>query len=265
MNSNPFEMASNPFEQAQAPAPMQAPIQQYQEDQSNVGFENPFTNAGSNEVEQMNPFTAAAVPAAAPAQHGGFQPGGFPPARQQGFNNPGFGGANQKRRYRFVQMYMLINPKLFAKQQFSAGEVPILEISYNVDYGNVRLGFANTRADTFDQTCIKVQNLERLTTVNIYQETAEQLLYNIEHWKGSSIQVIERMIQSSASWSPNLTIFQVNPTDKSVTLTTKTNNGQFVYVFNEWQLNSLINSMKFLINGPAWNLENVRFLAPEQQ
>lgn len=236
MNDNPFEMT----------APTQTPT---------TSTDSPF-GAIPSSTGGGNPFGGGGF--------GGAQPGGNNFGGNQQRNNNFGGGQQQKRKYKFVQMYILINPKLIANLQLSAGEVPVMEISYNVDYGNLRATFCNVRNDTFDSSSIKVQNMDRATTVNIYPEVAEQLLYNIEHWKGEQIHVFERMIQSSANWTPNTTMFKVEPSNKSVTIMTKPSNGngQFMYVFAESQLNALTNALKFLVNGGAWNLDLARFMVP---
>jgi hypothetical protein len=246
MLDNPFETA-NPFETG-TPAPSFNPAQQQQTDA-------PFGGTPS--------FSPPPAPFPQNNKGGGNQYG----SNNFGNNNGGgFGNNNNngKRRYKFVQMYLLINPKLFAKQQLE-GESPLLDISYNVDYGNLRLTFCNINQNTFDSTSIKVQNVERTTVVNLYPEVAEQLLYNLENWKPNQIQAFERMIQSNANWSPNATYFTIDPTNQTVSVNSKPANSNNIskYVFSEWQLNALINSLKFLVNGTAWNLDLAKFLAVE--
>lgn len=167
---------------------------------------------------------------------------------------------NTKRKYKFVQMYLLINNKLFANQSLN-NESGIMEISYNVDYGNLRLSFCSPNQNTFDRTSIKIQNMERQTTINIYPEVAENILHSVEQWKTNQFQIFERMIQSSANWSPNSSIVRIDGNNKSVAIHTKASNGNaYMYIFTDWQLNALINSLKFLVNGVAWNLDLARFL-----
>ena len=182
-----------------------------------------------------------------------------------GFGGFGGGGQTAKRKYKFVQMYWLINPKLFAQQQLVAGEAPLIEISYNVDYSNVRISFIKTNQNTFDATSIRVQNTDRQTTVNIYAETADQILFHLEKGIPGQIQVFERMIQINASWSPNKSIFSINQ-DGSVTLTTQPANAQSThsYVFTGWQIGSLKKILNFLTNGTAYTIDIAKFLVPAE-
>jgi len=190
-------------------------------------------------------------------------------------NNFGMNGnrtnSNTKRKYKFVQMYVLVNTKLFANQPLN-GECPIMEIVYNVDYGNIRLSFGNAKKDTFDKTSIKILNIERLTTVNIYSEVAEQILYSVDLdkgvWSDAQIHMFERMLQGNANWSPNQSIIKINSEEQSINIITQPSNGgnqSFMFTFNAWQVNALINALKFLINGTAWNLDLARFLITSDQ
>lgn len=230
--------------------------------------DNPFEISNAFETPSSEP-TPQQMPFGGSGNSNSMPSGGNTP-----FNNSnkswsqGGGNSNngQKRKYKFVQMYFLINPKLFANQQLSQGEVPIMEISYNVDYSNLRLTFSNAKNDSFSKTSIKIMTLDRPTTVNIYPEIAEQLLFNLENWKANKIQVFERMLQSSASWSPNFTLVQIDPTTQTVTINTRPepeNGSMYTYTFSEWQLNAFTNALKFLVNGSAWNLEMARFLTAE--
>lgn len=228
-NPNPFEVVN----QKTNPNPFEVPNSE-QPSMSN----NPFSNPSQNNFANNN--------------------------NQRSFNNGNnFGQQGQKRRYRFIQMYMLINNKLFANQQLN-GESAIMEISYNLDYGNLRLSFCNSRNDTFDRTSVRIMNVDRLTTINVYPEVAEQLLYNIENWKAGKFQVFERVLQSSGgNWSPNNTVFNIDSNNKVVNVMSSPSNSNNThqYTFSEWQLNALVSALKFLVNGVAWNLDSVKFLS----
>jgi len=237
---NPFASMTGGVQQT--PTPALTPTQQPTPMTASTGF------SGFNEQ-----------PPQAQPQQGGFG----------GFQQPSFGGGgNQpavKRKYKFVQMYWLINPKLFAQQQLAAGEAPLIEISYNVDYGNARISFIKINNTTFDATSIRVQNTDRQTTVNIYAETADQVLYHLEKGIPGNIQVFERMIQASASWSPNKTNIVINQ-DGSVTLNTQPSNSQtgHSYTFSGWQIESLKKVLKFLTEGSAYVIDIAKFLAPAE-
>jgi hypothetical protein len=265
-DGNPFNTMTGGVQQPQpqpqpqqtiAPSPFNNPIT------TPTPAANNMTNTGFSGFNEPAP---AANPQTGFTNNGGFgnNNGGFGGNNQQG----GFGGNNQgnnqKRKYKFVQLYWLINQKLFAKQQLAAGEAPLIEISYNVDYGNLRISFIKVNQNTFDATSIRVQNTDRATTVNIYGETADQILFNLEHGVVGQIAVFERMIQASASWSPNQTIFTINQ-DGSVTLATKVANNQDThsYTFSGWQIKSLKNALKFLTDGPAYIVDISKFLSTE--
>jgi hypothetical protein len=230
--------------------------------------DNPFEiNEPATTINEADPFGVPNLQT--PAQQSPSEMSN--PFGQPTFNTPTFGNNNsnsnqQKRKYRFIQLYYLINPKLFAKQKLESGEVPLLEINYNVDYSNLRFTFTNAKPDTFDKTSLKVLNTERLTTVNIYPETAEQVLWAIENGnklvENYQIYVFERVLNqgnSGGGWSPNQTVFKFIG-DSVVIITQPTNSSNtFTYVFSEWQKQALVKSLKFMTEGTAWLLDQVKF------
>lgn len=228
MLDNPFEDAVTNNSPFSTPAPM--------------NNNNPFTS------ESNNPF------------------GGN--GNRGNYNNNNNGNAT-KRKYKFVQMYVLVNSKLFANQPLN-GECSIMEITYNVDYGNLRLSFGGAKKETFDKTSIKILNIERLTTINVYPEVAEQILYNVDLdkgvWSNTQIHMFERMLQGNANWSPNQSIIKINGDEQTINIITQPSNGNSQsFTFNTWQVNALINALKFLVNGTAWNLDLARFIVPADQ
>lgn len=228
--------------------------------QETISQPNTFNEQPMNTNTGFSGFNEQA-PTAQPQQGFGNNQGGF------GGNNFGgnSGGNNQKRKYKFVQMYWLINPKLFAQQQLGAGEAPLIEISYNVDYSNLRLSFIKTNESTFSATAIKVQNTDRATTVNIYAETADQVLYYLEKGITGQIQLFERMIQANATWTPNKSIITIAQ-DGSVTIMTQPSSGNAThsYTFTTWQVESLKKALKFLTEGSSYIVDIAKFLAPSE-
>ena len=257
MNDNPFDTDIN-----------DAPFNSNASDNTNVNSKH-NTNTNTNPFDNLNskPNTNTEQPIMNNNPFSNISQNNFTNGNQRPFNgNNNFGNGNQqsqKRKYRFIQMYMLINNKLFSNQQLN-GESAIMEISYNLDYGNLRLSFCNNRNDTFDRTSIRIMNVDRLTTINVYPEVAEQLLYNIENWKAGKFQVFERLLQTSGGgWTPNNTMFNVDSNNKVVTVISAPSNSNITcqYTFSEWQLNALVSALKFLVNGVAWNLDLVKFLS----
>jgi len=234
MLDNPFE--ENTTTQSNSPFSTPAPMNN-----------NPFTS------ESNNPFGGG---------NNNFGNNG-------GGNRGNYNNGGVKRKYKFVQMYVLVNSKLFANLPLN-GECAIMEITYNVDYGNLRLSFGNGKKETFDKTSIKLLNIDRITTVNVYPEVAEQILYNIDlekgTWSDTQIHMFERMLQGNANWSPNQTIIKINGNDQTISIATQPSNGNTQsFTFSTWQVNALINSLKFLVNGTAWNLDMARFIVPSEQ
>ncbi len=222
-----------------------------------------------------NPFGGGTTPEVSASDFGfgvpsNSQPMASPFGGDTGGSMPQFGGGNnnnQKKKYKFIQLYWLINSKLAAGQAVN-NESHLMEINYNADYSNLRLTFANAKQDTFITntnaiTAIKIQNSDRQTTINIYPETAEHLLFNIQQKIAGKIPVYERVI-GSGNWNPNQTVFNINLNPFEVGVYSKTSNGQtYAFIFSGWQVMALIKALKFLTEGPAYTIDIAKFLSNE--
>jgi hypothetical protein len=269
MMDNPFDTpdTSSPF-QGGAPAPSNSdnpfapPQQPAAQPQPQVNAVTNMDSAGDFGFGMGN----SGSPAPQPNNGFGGNNGGFNGFGGNSGNSNNFGGnqQNQKKKYKFVQMYHLVN-SLLMNGQHLGNESAIMEITYNADYGNVRLTFSNAKADTFTPTSLKIQSADRVTTVNIYPEMAEVILFAINSKQNSNFSIYERVIGgSNSNWVPNQTKININSTTHEVAILTKANNGaQALYTFRGWQVIALMNSLKFLTNGSAYILDIARFLASD--
>jgi len=232
------QAASAPVQQQPAQQPTQQPV-----------ITDPF---GSAQQAAPAPQQAAPAPQQMPMQSP-LAPQ-TPPAQQFGAPQGTFGGGNafgggnsggSSRKYKIFDLYWLINRKLYKEEQLAPNEVAVLNISYNIDFDNLRLSFCTPGADTFTQTGMELKSMDRKTTVNICAEMAEQItdLLTVESGRVNNL---ERVFQNNSNWAPNQTSFSKN--GNTLVITTNTKNGEtYTYAFEEWQLKALNHACIFLL------------------
>jgi len=238
--ANPFADTTTPAAQPAAqPAELSpTPTQPAQEAPAINPFADVPTQAAAPQSSPQSPLSNAA-PASAPAF-------GAPPASFGSGNSFG-GGSNNGggRKYKIFDLYWLVNQKLYKQEQLADGEVAVLNISYNVDFDNLRLSFCTPGADTFTATGMELKSMERKTTVNICAEVAEQLTDLIAVESGQ-VNNLERVFQNNSNWAPNQTTF--TKSNNMIQISTKTRNGEtYSYVLQEWQLKALNHACIFLL------------------
>jgi len=237
---NPFaDVVTQPSQPTQQP-PQPAP-------QSPLGGQSPVQHSTplENQAQQQPVFAQSPAPQA--PSFGSAPAFGAAPQASFGGGN-GFGGSNHGgngRKYKIFDLYWLVNQKLYNGTQLDNGEVAVLNISYNVDFDNLRLSFCTPGQDTFTATGMELKSMERKTTVNICAEVAEQItdLITIESGRVNNL---ERVFQNNNNWAPNQTMFVKEA--NAITITTKTRNGEtYVYTLQEWQLKALNHACIFLL------------------
>jgi len=249
--TTPFDTPMNPFadaapaqQETPTPTPTPAPAaQQAVQPTQPADAVNPFADiAPQQPAPQQAPAQAqsplAAAPQSAPPQFAAPQATFSPP--QQG----NFGGGG-KRKYKIFDLYWIVNQKLYQQKQLDQGETAVLNISYNIDFDNLRLSFCVPAPSSFTATAMELKSMERKTTVNICAEVAEQLIDLLQVESGQ-INNLERVFQNNDNWAPNQTVFTKK--DGMVVISTKTRNGeQYSFTLQEWQIRAMNHSCLFLL------------------
>lgn len=236
----PQNAVQSPFAGINIPAPQtgfgNAPVQQPQQSAAGFGFGNngtpaQFTQNGTAPVNQQ-------FQASTPMQMG-----------QQQYNH---NNSEARPKFNIIDMYWLLNPKLYQPgAQFDQGEVPMLILSYNADFNNLRLILCDLTQgiDVRNMTALNVGMFNRKTTVSIYPESAIQLLCAINSAQPVPVQICERLFSSNNNWQPNRTV--ITCSQQSVTIATQDQN-MHVYTLSGYQLLALRNVLEFVTSGLAW-------------
>lgn len=159
------------------------------------------------------------------------------------------------KKYNIVDLYWLVNQKLFNSEKLNKDEVALLIIGYNADFNNLRIAFHDVSAKTFNETSILKHETKQITTVNIFSETAQKILFNVHTKKfKDEFSNFERIFTASSGnndWKPNPTQIEMN-IPNNIILKTKFNNNIYSFTFLDWQIQAFLNAMKFMTNGDAW-------------
>lgn len=163
-----------------------------------------------------------------------------------------------EKKHNIIDMYWLFNPKLLTKQQIGENELKLITIGYNADFCNLRFclyDVGNNSKNVFSETAIHKYNATQITTVNVFSEVAEQIITNVTIGKKSTIYNFERIFSKNmieSGWSPSKSTFNISPEDASISINVDSNGTTYTYYFIDWQLKTLLNSMKFMTNGNSW-------------
>lgn len=159
------------------------------------------------------------------------------------------------KKYNIVDMYWLINQKLFNNEKLNKDEVALLTIGYNADFNNLRFVFYEANPKTFNETSILKHETKQITSVNIFSETAQKILFNVHSKKfKDEFSNFERVFTASSGtndWKPNPTQIEMN-IPSNIILKTKFNNAIYSFTFLDWQIQAFLNAMKFMTDGDAW-------------
>lgn len=204
---------------------------------------NPFGNVNDDDSEDS--VESISFGNSEPSKQEEVQP--VQPVQQQDFK--------PEKKYNIIDQYWLINSKLFVKEKLNPGEIQLITIGYNADFNNMRIALYETNGNTFTETAIHKYNAKQITTVNIFSETVEQLMFNISAAQSGTVYNFERIFSEAMTkqdWKPSQAIFDLDAKEGSITLKVKHNNNELSYKFIGWQLKALLNSFKFMLNGNAW-------------
>lgn len=159
------------------------------------------------------------------------------------------------KKYNIVDLYWLVNQKLFNSQKLNKDEAALLVIGYNADFNNLRIAFHEANAKSFTQTSILKYETKQITTVNLFSETAQKILYNIQTKKfKDEITNFERLFTANVGnndWKPNPTQITMD-IPNNIIIQTKYNNTLYSFTLLDWQIQAFLNAMKFMTDGNSW-------------
>lgn len=161
------------------------------------------------------------------------------------FNQTSAPEVPQTPKYKIFDLFWLINPKFYMKQQPIQGEAHFVIISYNVDFGNLRISFFNLTNNSIQENIVYLENLKRLVSGIIYPATA----FNIVESNRVSTTCIEQLFRQipGAQWQQERPICTVEKNEEKIRFVVKDQKyGTHFYDFIMWQREAFLHACKFV-------------------
>lgn len=165
---------------------------------------------------------------------------------------------SEKRKFIINDLYWLKNLKPMYNSQLNQGEANLLIISYNADFENLRLSFAN--CTEMNSKSVAIPMGARQNAVNIFSETCRELLSFFENMNNTTqfpfkLMNCERMMSLNANWTPNETIIQISSPQMIEIFTKQPNGNQHSFTMVLWQVKAFLECCKFMTNGNSWMMK----------
>lgn len=167
--------------------------------------------------------------------------------------NSSMNSMKQKTPYHIIDLFWFINPNLSNRQEFPVEESHFCQVSYNIDFGNIKITLFKIPNGALQGHVIFLMSLLRLTSGTIYPSSLFKLINESEKNQSpnelSTFTCLEQLVvKTGEPWQSNRPVctFQVN-SDIILTITDK-NSGQFYYKFSDWQKKAIIHAAKFATN-----------------
>jgi hypothetical protein len=158
----------------------------------------------------------------------------------------------KKKHHNIIDMYWLINDKLFQKKPLGEGEAGFIALGYNADFANLRVGFHQPDQESFTKSSMVKDKMKFMTSINLFSETAYNILDCLRTAKPINISNFERIVGADNSWTPNQT--QITGNQEEIIIKTLTPNGEkYYYTFLAWQIPCFASALKYMVEGNSWN------------
>ena len=154
--------------------------------------------------------------------------------------------ATPTAKYKIVDLFWLINPKFYAnpRQQPVQSEAHFVILSFNLDFGNMRIAFFNLTNNSIQNNVVYLENLKRLVTGTMYPATA----FNICNSSRLSTTCLEQLFRQipGANWQQERPVCIVEKHEEKVRFTIKDpKNGTYFYDFIGWQREAFLHACNF--------------------
>jgi hypothetical protein len=165
--------------------------------------------------------------------------------------NSSMDSMKQKSPYHIIDLFWFINPNLSNRQQFMNEESHFCQVSYNIDFGNMKITLFKIPNGALQGHVIFLMSLLRLTSGTIYPSSLFKLINESENNKKDETSVFtcleQLVVKTGEPWQSNRPVcsFEVN---SDIILTITDRNGAFFYKFSDWQKKALIHAAKFATN-----------------
>ncbi|HKL43794.1 MAG TPA: hypothetical protein VJ892_00780 [Candidatus Absconditabacterales bacterium] len=153
-----------------------------------------------------------------------------------------------KSKYNIFDMFWLVNEDIFEDiNKLEENQVHFISISYNMDFGNLKLTLCNLTEEAIDNHVLFRQHMTTLISGTIYPSSAFRILNSNEH----EIICMEQLINKTGeAWQKERPMVQVNKYDSKYEciIINPLNNKSYKYIFKDWQKNAFEHSLKYIYN-----------------
>jgi hypothetical protein len=221
----------------------------------NTAFNGPNNIVPSENLESMSQIANEPIVNNQP-QLNNNQNGNFPPSFVNN-NQPQENNSvpENSRKNQFVNMGWLYNQKLTNNQQLVQNEVTLLTLSYNLNFGNLRISFGNFDTSTLSKNYIKLPNIDQMSlcTCSIFPEMASEILYQRQNKViQTPLRIYERVFSRDNSWLPTPLYMLWN--QENIFLNAQNSQHQYLFTISGSQISLFERALWFMIDGNAWKL-----------
>jgi len=150
------------------------------------------------------------------------------------------------QKYNIVDLFWLINPKFYIKQQPVQGEAHFVIISFNVDFGNLRVSLFNLTNNSIQGNIVYLENLKRLVAGTIYPATA----FNVYHSPRVRLTCLEQLFRQipGAQWQQGRPVCTVEKNQEKIRFSVRDPKvGTYFYDFVSWHREAFLHACLFCI------------------
>lgn len=156
-------------------------------------------------------------------------------------------------KYNIVDFYWFVRQEALENKPLPQDECGMIIVGYNSSFANLRVTFYDVGSGNIKPGEIHKDEMKMIATINIFSETAMQILAAIGSKKTATINNYERMFKFNTSWHPTLAKFDIDVPKGTITITIRVgDNGKRVFHLTDWQVTAFMDSLKFMTNGRSW-------------
>lgn len=146
-----------------------------------------------------------------------------------------------KGQYNIIDLFWLIHPN---RNNAIENEAKFVTISYNIDFGNIRINFYNIPGGAIDKNIVYLKSLKEIISATIYPSSC----YRAAEVSVCEFTCIEQLITNTGEeWQKERPVTIIKKDEgyiRIIIIDRKTGNTYF-YDFLEWQLELLIKAFRF--------------------
>jgi len=151
--------------------------------------------------------------------------------------------STEKQQYKILDMFWLLNPKYSNKQQPAQKEAQFVLLSYNINFGNLRISFFDLTQNSIVNNVVFLGNMKRTVSGTIYPMAALQIVSSVR----LSMKCMEQLFQDTgAEWQHSRPVCQIQKNEQTIRLIiTDQKIGAYFYDFTNVQKDAFLQTCQF--------------------